>query len=123
MVGSWINIVGTFKKNDKMSIYVNNIIGIDSADNLDEILTLNSAVRIGQSTTDLKGLVDEVRISDSVRSPAWVGTSYETQIDNLLYVGEPITTSEEASAFTVFAILGFMLGICAIALVVANKNK
>ena len=55
------------------------------------------------------GKIDEVRLSNIARSTAWIGVSYETQRDNLIYYSGPekgYSTDE-------------VLGVAAIALVVA----
>jgi hypothetical protein len=60
-INTWYHIVCTFKRNDKVTIYVNGKKGTEMP-TLDESLTLNSAINIAGSTNDFNGIIDEIRI-------------------------------------------------------------
>jgi hypothetical protein len=46
----------------------------------------------GPNVHPFDGIIDEVRISNTVRSAAWIKASYESGIDNLLSFGSEETT-------------------------------
>ena len=100
--------------------------GIDNISNANNLVL--GAYSPNLAYGNLNGKIDEVRITlgagaAGVRSAAWVGASYETQTLNLLIVGGHAHPPYISPGFTVFALLGFIFGICAIALVMANKKR
>jgi hypothetical protein len=97
--GTWYYIVGTAQKSDYAKIYLNGTFQVQSpgtrANDLDA--TANTEFCIGQRggtaphNQDKRwdGKIDEVRISDLVRSAEWISTEYTNQQDpsNFLSVG------------------------------------
>jgi hypothetical protein len=89
-LNTWIHVVGT-QDNDVISIYVNgNFIGS---------LTMSGNIggryysyhRIGDYTDDslfFNGIIDEVRISNVVRSSAYIKATYNSDMNTLLTIGD-----------------------------------
>jgi hypothetical protein len=65
-------------------------------------MVIGSAYFSGSRSQYFNGLIDEVRISDSVRSAAWVKATYETQRDDLLDFGSEESGNPTAVTLTNF---------------------
>jgi hypothetical protein len=98
--GEWIYLVGTYDR-QTIRLYLN---GVERATNPQTAaITSNNLVALGLgnraydvgTSYDVNGLIDEVRISDTPRSAAWVRASYESGRDDLIDFGP-----EEAANIT-----------------------
>lgn len=89
---TWYHIVGTWKKNDYMRVYLNGASdATPSALHNEQLIDAGINVRIGSYSDggyNCDGLLDEVRISNVVRSAAWIKATYETTRDHLLNWGD-----------------------------------
>lgn len=88
---TWSSITVTFN-GDKMIFYLNSDL-THEYDVTMELLESAGPLRIGAYwwTAGAKwfyGLIDDVRISNIARSPAWIKATYESGRDHLLYFGE-----------------------------------
>jgi hypothetical protein len=89
--GEWIYIVGTYDRTT-MSLYLN---GAEQATNPQTAAIRSAVVNLALgnraddagTSYDLNGLLDEVRISDTPRSAAWIRASYESGRDHLIDFG------------------------------------
>jgi len=98
--GEWVYVVGTYDRT-MIRLYLNGIeratnpqtAAIRSSDIINVALG-NRADDVG-TDYDLNGLLDEVRISDTPRSPAWIGASYESGRDDLIDFGPGETITED----------------------------
>jgi len=78
----WYHIVGTYD-GSTMRLYVNGVL-IDSENVVSAMADFGKDLRIGRFTNRnncLPGTIDEVRISSSARSAAWILTEYINQED------------------------------------------
>jgi hypothetical protein len=90
--GEWLYVVGTYDR-QTMRLYLN---GVEQATN-----PQTAAIRSGSTVNvalgnraddngtlyDLNGLLDEARVSNTTRSPAWIAASYESGRDDLIDFG------------------------------------
>jgi hypothetical protein len=98
--GEWLYVAGTYERT-MMRLYLN---GSEVATNpqtssitSDSNIALalgNRAYDVGTSF-DLNGRLDEIRISNTNRSPAWISASYESGRDDLIDFGPEETITED----------------------------
>jgi hypothetical protein len=90
--GEWLYVVGTYDRTT-LRLYLN---GTEVATNPQTAaIRSDSTVNVGLGnraddwglTYDLNGLLDEVRISNAARNPAWIKASYESGRDDLIDFG------------------------------------
>ncbi len=90
--GEWVYVTGTYDRTT-IRLYLN---GVERATNPQTAAIRSSDiinVALGNRADDngnlydLNGLLDEVRVSDTARSAAWIGASYESGIDDLIAFG------------------------------------
>ena len=103
--GNWHYVVGVRDVSlDKLKLYLD---GTEATDNITDTTTSslfnNENLNLGRVKSDIgnrevKGLIDEVRISNTLRSSDWVSTSYNNQDSPSGFYG---VGSEEAGAPTV----------------------
>lgn len=106
-VGVWLYIVGIRDTStDKLELYFNGAYSNGTTDLTSGNIT--PTLRIGRHATSSAlawdGMIDEVRVSNTRRSNAWIKASYETAIDNLLDWGTeeipvviPTVTTQDAT--------------------------
>jgi len=112
-------IVATYDKSlgsNRCKIYVNGAIEFQGDPFTDSINALSANVELGArfagTNQQLKGISDENKISNSTRSSAWVGASYETQRDHFcsfgsitLYVADVPSRGEFLAAGMILALI------------------
>jgi hypothetical protein len=98
--GEWTYVVGTYDRTT-IRLYLN---GIERATNpqTDPIrssdiinVALGNRADDNGDLYDLNGLLDEIRVSDTPRSAAWIGASYESGRDDLIAFGPEETITED----------------------------
>ena len=97
----WTHVVHTYER-DNSRVYVNGVLDGASTPRLD----IPKAVRFdlgGWHGHGFRGDLDEVRISNVVRSPAWIRLQYENQKPMQTLVG-PVVTAGQDSAVSVPAL-------------------
>ncbi len=99
--GVWYHLVASWKKNDYLKFYINASpeSNVSSPDYYLTDLGTTYPMVFGEYSGGgtpadyFDGIMDEVRVSNTVRSAAWIKASYYTETDNLVSWG-----SEETSA-------------------------
>ena len=97
--GEWLYVAGTYDRT-MMRLYLN---GTEVATNPqtaaitsgDIDLALGNRAYDDGTSFDLNGLLDEIRVSDTPRSAAWIGASHESGIDDLIDFGGEETITED----------------------------
>lgn len=112
-LNEWFYIVGVFDRvtNNKISIYVNGAFVNDVA-MTDDIAPSGRDLDLGSlragTAFEFNGSLDEIRISDVVRSVAWITAEYESQTDDLLTfdsetsLGKIIVSKQNAYMFGIW---------------------
>jgi len=91
-VGSFYHITMVSDRDGNGSIYINSVFNKSASIAALGDVTTDTVWDIGQlSALYFKGMVDELRISDTARLGAWVKACYETQRDHLLTYGSEET--------------------------------
>ena len=94
--GTYTHVAVGFDSNDELEVklYINGELSTEGS--LDgTINSSNSALLIGDRGPNVHhfdGTIDEVRISNTERSAAWIKASYESSRDSLLTFGSEETT-------------------------------
>jgi hypothetical protein len=89
LVGTWYHLTGTWTNGNKLNIYKNSIFAAESPSNFSGMINrpdTNAFIGAEHDTHStlfhyLYGTIDEIRISNIARSPAWISTSYSNQND------------------------------------------
>ncbi|RLI40447.1 hypothetical protein DRO59_09300, partial [Candidatus Bathyarchaeota archaeon] len=106
---SWHYVVGTYDKNagsNEVNIYIDAVAGTPGSSNVDIKDADKYDVLVGQGFQNFfDGMIDEIRISDIVRSPAWVKATYETERDDLLTWGSEETSGGQTYEINVDAVV------------------
>jgi kumamolisin len=108
--GAWYYVVGTYSAAASTgTIYVNGASG--ASGNLGAAMSTNThAVLIGIQEIDLhepfSGVIDEVRISSTPRSAAWIATEYNNQSSPSTFVSEGAQQNSGAVVAPVFSPAG-----------------
>jgi len=91
--GEWYYVAGTYRASDgQFRIYINGVLETDLIREAGNIRTSIYPVKIGTLWSNfLDGIIDEPRISNVARSPAWIKATYETERDHLLTYGSEET--------------------------------
>jgi hypothetical protein len=87
--GIW-NFITIYRTGNAAKIYVNGIDKTSSSGTHITPLNNTRTLKIGVDDSlanPFKGVMDEVRISNSIRSIAWIKASYETQRNHILTIG------------------------------------
>ncbi|MFX1262323.1 MAG: LamG-like jellyroll fold domain-containing protein, partial [Promethearchaeota archaeon] len=92
-IGQWYHAVGVFSPSEYARFYLNGeLVGEVTSGIPSSVYDPNRPVRIGRrsdsagATSYFDGIVDEVRISSTTRSDAWVRTQYNNQRNPELFV-------------------------------------
>jgi hypothetical protein len=99
--GEWVHVLHTYEKGDS-KLYVNGILdGISKTDSAPLKIKTPSRMWIGgwYDVYDFEGDVDEVRLSNVVRSPEWAKLEYENQKVLQTLVGHPVEMGESFAIF------------------------
>jgi hypothetical protein len=99
--GEWVHVLNTYQKGES-KLYVNGILdGITKTDSAPLKILTPSRMWIGgwYDVYDFEGDVDEVRLSNVVRSPEWAKLEYENQKVLQTLVGHPVRMGESFAIF------------------------
>ena len=94
--GVWYYVVATKASGELAKIYLNGVEQTCSGGATNDLETNNVPLTIGaiyESSQEFDGIIDEVRISDIVRSAAWIKATYETTRDDLVCFGNEEVSS------------------------------
>jgi hypothetical protein len=98
--GEWLYVAGTYDR-QTMRLYLNGSQVATNPQTSSITSDSNIALALGNRAYDvdtyydLNGMLDEVRISDTTRSAAWIGASRESGIDDLIAFGNEETITED----------------------------
>jgi hypothetical protein len=118
--GTWLNIVYTATVSSNQTVLICYVNGVHSGQETKSILTGNSGRNLyignGRYYSFYKGLLDEVRISNTARSASWISTEFnnqsspstfyglsEEQIYNLTLTGSSSQTAGNTQTLTLTA--------------------
>jgi len=102
-LNTWTYITGVRKSKDYLKLYFNALEKYSKNIYIDAISTDADFIvgyEPGQDSTQhqyFEGLIDEVRLSDIVRSPAWIKASYNSGNDSLVSYGSEETSTSDVT--------------------------
>ncbi len=95
--GTWYHLACSFEEStlDGCKFYKNG--NFLTASNSSALTGNNNAFQIGGYTEYGNGVIDEVRISDIIRSPNWLWASYMNQVSNSSFMSASLFISNESA--------------------------